>query len=222
MLRDVQRKRRLSVLIIEKLHLSVSKVMLKIVQRRITPTVESVLDDCQAGFTAGRRTAKQVTNHRILCEKYIEHGSKVFLNFVDYRKEFDRVWHYAIWAELRNYGIDENITRALEQLYAKSTSKARIGTKFREKFLCSVGVRQGCVLSPNLSNVFLEGIGSKKVEELTGGVCVQGLLVNNLRFADDIALITDNSMNYKTLPINKIQSRGDSEWRLVQRKVRPL
>ena len=199
MLRDAQRKCRLSVLIIEQLHLSVSKVMLKILQRRITPTVESVLDDCQAGFRAGRRTAEQVTNHRILCEKYIEHGSKVFLNFVDYRKEFDRVWHYAIWAELRNYGIDENITRALEQLYAKSTSKARIGTKFREKFLCSVGVRQGCVLSPNLSNVFLEGIGSKKVEELTGGVCVQGLLVNNLRFADDIALITDNSNELQDL-----------------------
>ena len=115
--------------------------------------MESVLDDCQAGFRAGRRTAEQVTNLRILCEKYIEHGSKVFLNFVDYRKEYDRVWHYAIWAELRNYGKDENIARALEQLYAKSTSKARIGTKFSEKFLCSVGVRQGCVLSPNLFNV---------------------------------------------------------------------
>ena len=80
--------------------------------------------------------------------------------------------------------------RALEQLNAKSTNKVRIGTKFSEKFLCSVGVRQGCVLSPNLFNVFLEEIGSRKVQELTGGICVHGLLVNNLRFADDIALTT--------------------------------
>ena len=42
-----------------------------------------------------------MTNLRILCEKYIEHGPKVFLNFVDYRKAFDRVWHNAIWAVLR-------------------------------------------------------------------------------------------------------------------------
>ena len=75
--------------------------MLKIPQRQITPTVESVLDDCQAGFRAGRTTAEKVTNLRILCEKYIEHGPKVFLNFVDYRKAFDRVWHNAIWAVLR-------------------------------------------------------------------------------------------------------------------------
>ena len=89
--------------------------------------------------------------------------------------------------------------RALEQLYAKSTSKVRLGAKFSEKFPCSVGLRQGCVLSPSLFNVFLEEIVSTTVEELTGGVCVQGLLVNNLRFADDIALITDESNELKLL-----------------------
>ena len=151
------------------------------------------MDDCQAGFRAGRSTAEQVTNLRILREKYIEHGSKVFLNFVDYRKAFDRVWHDAIWAVLRKYGIDEDIMRALEQLNTKSTSKAWVGAKFSDKFPRSVGLRQGCVLSQSLFNVFLQEIGSRKVEELTGGVCVQGLLVNNLRFADDIALITNNS-----------------------------
>ena len=44
-----------------------NEVTLKILQRRITPTVESVMDDCQAGFRSGRRTAEQVTNLRILC-----------------------------------------------------------------------------------------------------------------------------------------------------------
>ena len=89
--------------------------------------------------------------------------------------------------------------RALEQLYAKSTSKVRVGAKFSEKFPCSVGVTEGCVLSPSLFNVFLEEIVSRTVKELTGGVCVQGLLVNNLRFADDIALITDESNELKLL-----------------------
>ena len=95
--------------------------------------------------------------------------------------------------------MDENTVRALGQLNAKSTSKVRVETKFSEKFPCSVGVRQGCVLSPSLFSVFLEEIVSRKVEELTGGVCVQGLLVNNLRFGDDIALITDNSNELEDL-----------------------
>ena len=89
--------------------------------------------------------------------------------------------------------------RALGQLYAKSTSKVRVGAKFSEKFPCSVGVTEGCVLSPSLFNVFLEETVSRTVKELIGGVCVQGLQVNNLRFADDIALITDESNELKLL-----------------------
>lgn len=104
--------------------------MLKTLQKRIAPTAESLLDDCQA---VGRGTVEQVTNLRILCENYIEHDLKVFLNFVDYRKAFDRVWHDTIWAVLRKYGMDENIMRALKQLYTKSTNKVRFGAKFSEK-----------------------------------------------------------------------------------------
>ena len=89
--------------------------------------------------------------------------------------------------------------RALEQLYAKSTSKVRVGAKFSEKFPCSVEVTEGCVLSPSLFSVFLEETVSRTVKELIGGVCVQGLQVNNLRFADDIALITDESNELKLL-----------------------
>lgn len=102
--------------------------------------------------------------------------------------------------------------RAIEQLYAKSTSKVRVGAKFSETFPCSVVVRQGCVLLPSLFKVFLEKIVSRTVEELTGGFCVQGLLVNILPFADDIALIKDKCN----------ERRRDSEWTIVQRKVRPL
>ena len=48
-------------------------------------------------------------------------------------------------------------------------------------------------------SAFLEEIVSRKIKELTGGVCVQGLLADNLRFADDIALITDNSNELQDL-----------------------
>ena len=81
------------------------------------------MDDCLAGFRAGRSTEEQVTNLRIFGEKSIKHGSKVFLNFVDYRRTLNRLWHDAIWAVLRTYGIDENIMRTLGQLYGKSRSK---------------------------------------------------------------------------------------------------
>ena len=62
-------------------------------------------------------------------------------------------------------------------------------------------MRQGCALAPIIFNVFLEEIVSRSVEESTDGFCVQGLLVNNLRyrFADDIALIADNNSELQDL-----------------------
>ena len=79
-----------------------SKVMLKILQKQIVPMAESALVDCQVVFRAGRSTGEQVTNIRILCKKYIELDWKVSLNFIDYKKGFDRVRHNPLWAALRN------------------------------------------------------------------------------------------------------------------------
>ena len=64
--------------------------------------------------------------------------------------------------------------------------------------------------SPSLFNVFSEEIVSRSVEESTGGVCVQGLLVNNLRFPDDIDLIADNRRT--TGLYQYIEHRVDEIW----------
>ena len=59
------------------------------------------------------------------------------------------------------------------------------------------GVRQGCILSPLLFNLYNELI-FRDFEELRG-VCIGGTNVNNLRYADDTTLLADNSQHLQNL-----------------------
>ena len=68
-----------------------SKVMLKIIQRRIEKVIENARDDTEAGFRANRSTAEQICNLKVIGEKYIQHQMAVYCNFIDYKKAVNRV-----------------------------------------------------------------------------------------------------------------------------------
>ena len=74
----------------------------------------------QAGFTAGRSTIEQIFNLRILCEKYLQHQQDLYLVFIDFKKAFDRVWHAALWSNMKKYNISTNLIRAIKNVYDKA------------------------------------------------------------------------------------------------------
>eukprot|EP00794_Sanderia_malayensis_P019589 gene19589-biopygen14545 len=165
-------------------------ILLKVIQRRITPRVEQVLSEMQAGFRKDRSTTEQITNLRLICEKSRNHKRVICHNFIDFKKAFDRVWHEALWHTLRKHNIGEHITRIIKSLYEDAKTKVMTGEKFSDWFKASVGVRQGCILSPTLFNLFLERIMIEAMEDLDDfGISCGGIRITNLRFADDIDLV---------------------------------
>ena len=69
-----------------------SKAVLKIILNRLKLQAEIIAEE-QAGFRAGRSTAEQIFNLRILCEKYLLHQQDLYHVFTDFKKAFNRVWH---------------------------------------------------------------------------------------------------------------------------------
>ena len=135
-----------------------SKVMLKIILNRLQPQAEEIIAEEQAGFRAGRSTTEQIFNLRILCEKCLQHQQNLYHVFKDFKKVFDRVWHEALWATMRKYNINASVIRAIENLYDKAQSAVLFNGSTGEWFRTTLGVRQGCLLSPTLFNIFLERI----------------------------------------------------------------
>ena len=136
-------------------------------------------------------------------------------------KNFDRVWHAALWATIRKYNISANLVRTIEQLYDKATSAVQINGSIGEWFRTTVGARQRCLLSPTLLNMFLKRIMSDALEEHDGKVSIGDRNITNLQFADDIDALAEEEQELEALVeiVESLDKPAQSiRWRSVRRR----
>ena len=87
---------------------------------------------------------------------------------------------------MKKYNTSTNLIRIIKNLYDKATSAVLFNSSIGDWFRTTVGVRQGCLLSPTLFNIFLERLMTDALEEHEGTVSIGGGTITNLRFSDDI------------------------------------
>ena len=100
---------------------------------------------------------------------------------------------------MRKYNINANLVRTNEQLYDEATSAVQMNGSIGEWFSTTVGVRQGCLLSPSLLNICLERIMSDALEEHDRKVSIGCRNITNLRFADDIDALAEEEQELEAL-----------------------
>ena len=76
--------------------------------------------------------------------------------FTDYAKVFDCVGHNRLWKLLKEIGIPDHMTCLLRNLYAGQEATVRTGHGTTDWFQIGKGIRQGCILSPCLFNLYAE------------------------------------------------------------------
>ena len=76
--------------------------------------------------------------------------------FIDYAKVFDCVGHNRLWKLLKEIGIPDHMTCLLRNLYAGQEATVRTGHGTTDWFQIGKGIRQGCILSPCLFNLYAE------------------------------------------------------------------
>ena len=100
-------------------------------------------------------------------------------------------------------GIPDHLTCLLRNLYAGQEATVRTGHGTTDWFQIRKGVRQGCILSPCLFNLYAEYImRNAGLDEAQAGIKTAGRNINNLRYADDTTLTAESEEELKTLLIN--------------------
>ena len=94
---------------------------------------------------------------------------------------------------MKEMGIPDHLTCLLRNLYAGQEATVRTGHGTTGWVQIGKGVRQGCILSPCLFNLYAEYIMRNAVlDEAGAGIKIAGRNINNLRYADDTTLMAES------------------------------
>ena len=174
--------------------------MLKILQATIQQYMNRELPDVQAGFRKGRGTRDQIANICWIMEKAREFQKNIYFCFIDSAKAFECVVHNKLWKILKKMGIPDHLTCLLRNLYADQEATVRTGHETTDWFQIEKGVRQGCIFSPCLFNLYAEYImRNAGLEEAQAGIKIASKNINNLRYADDTTLMAESEKELKSL-----------------------
>ena len=101
--------------------------------------------------------------------------------------------HKKLCKILKDMGIPDHLTCLLRNLYAGQEATVRTGHGTTDWFQIGRGVRQGCILSPCLFNLYAEYImRSARLDEAPAGIKTAGRNISNLRYAEDTILVAES------------------------------
>ena len=157
------------------------------------------LPDVQAGFRRGREPEIKLPTS-VGSSKSKTVSENIHFCFTDYAKAFDYVDHNKLWKILQEMGIPDHFTCLLRNPYAGQEATVRTGHGTTDWFQIGKGVRQGCILSPCLFNLYAEYImQNARLDDAQTGIKIARRNINNLRYAYGITLMAERKEKLKSL-----------------------
>ena len=90
-------------------------------------------------------------------------------------------------------GIPDHLSCILRNLYSGKKATVRTRHETADWFQIGKGVRQGCILSPCLFNLYAEYMmWNARMDEAQAGIKITRRIINNFRYADDITLMAES------------------------------
>ena len=167
-----------------------SKVLLKIIVSRIQLKYLSEINEEQSGFVKGKWTREQIVNIRIIMEKYTEYNIPLYTcaSLTMLRHLIASTISYS-GKTCNKMDFPVHVIELLDHLYKNQEAAVKTSCGTSEWFSIERGVRQGCIVSPSLFNIYSENIMREATENTSAGITIGGRKINNLRYADDTTLL---------------------------------
>lgn len=179
---------------------SVYKLYCSILYNRLMLWVESnvLLRDEQNGFRPGRSTIDHVGSVTNIVETRIKKKQNTYAAMIDFSKAYDKIDRELLWYKLKCMGISQKMICSLKSLYANVKCSIKINGLLSDWFDVKVGLKQGCIISPILFNLYLNDL-MVAINGLNCGVCYGDDSLSILAYADDIVLLAESENNLQAM-----------------------
>ena len=159
----------------------------------------------QGGFRPGAGARERIFNLRAICGRAADVQRDVYICFIDYTKAFDRVERFGMMECLSEIGVDGRDLQIVSKLYWEQSVCVGTESGMTSEFEIKRGVRQGCVLSPDLFGLYTGGVfgGVRDV----GGIDIGGVSVGSLGCAGDTVLLAGGPVFLQAL-LTAVGERG--------------
>ena len=128
-----------------------------------------------------------------------EHGSNIYVCFMDGRKAFDTVWHAGLFYKLLNeFKIDATSYTAIRSIYTNMTSCVKYQGLQSECFDVLQGTRQGGKSSPIFYLAYINGL-INELRDSGLGMCMYDMKLGSPTVADDMVLISFSLNGLQTM-----------------------
>ena len=144
----------------------------------------------QAGFRRDFSTLDHLLTLRAIIEEGRAHGRRMYCCFVDFRKAFDTVPRARLMRRLQELRVPTEIIWGIMALYGSVTGQVRTPEGISDIVHSTIGVKQGCPLSPTLFGMYVDEVSDYIDREGDRGAQLAGTWIPLLLYANDIVLIS--------------------------------
>ena len=159
------------------------KILLYIIMK----IINEHLEESQFSFREGSGTRNVIYMLRTIGKRMMQKRRKcTFASSII--KAFDNVKHGKLIQIMKQVGIPKSETQNITNLYFRQVARVQCNAGLTPEFKIRKGVRQGCILSPILFNLYSEMLIKEAVDE-EHRIKINGKRILTIRYADDTAVV---------------------------------
>lgn len=173
---------------------TLARLFASILEQRLSRWAESegIRAAGQAGFRRGFSTLDHILTLRAIIEEGRASGRRIYCSFVDFRKAFDMVPRARLMRRLQEMGVPTQLIWGIMALYRSVTGQVYTTEGVSDLIHSSIGVKQGCPLSPTLFGMYIDEVSDYIDRGGDRGAQLAGTWIPLLLYADDIVLSSDS------------------------------